>query len=259
MASLTIQSICHAMIFSIQPTESSPLLGFSSEPYLFKRRCWIGVMCMVATLVVIHHALSATPSPSRGKSVVLSRDLANRTTFIKPPSDIYDWPLNRSCREEYLDTSSNNMCWDKDNPCLAAEKYNCPRVVLPQLNLHATVFGFLSWYGNGTYEYIPAQKVRICQREIFRNKVEYDISKQLYPIPGVLVPCEEEGRTYPISLEGCIVDGTHGAEACTELQKYIKVIRFAVPFLLLAETMKTYLHLCWKRELSAKICHKANP
>lgn len=246
------------IIPSIYPSrEDTPLIGLNSELLLFKRRCWIGLVCTVAALysvIIINNACSANPSSE--EPVVFSRALAQRTTFIKPPHDIYDWPLKQSCKEEYLDNSSNNMCWDKDNPCLDAEKYNCPRLVLPQLNPHATLFGFTSWYGNGTYEYIPAEEVRICQREIFRNKVEYDISKQLYPIPGELMPCEEEGRTYPISLEGCVVDGNHAIEACKKLKKHVKVIRFATRFLPLAEAMKSYLHLCWKRILNVKICHK---
>jgi hypothetical protein len=69
------------------------------------------------------------------------------------------------------------------------------------------------------------------------------------------VPCGEEGRTYPISLEGCVVDGDHGVEACMELQESVKVIKVAAGFFPLTEAAKNYIKLCWKRLLSAKICH----
>lgn len=172
---------------------------------------------------------------------------------MQPPENIYNLPLNESCKLEYLDPSPNNLCWADKELCL--DTYNCPSQVLCHFNPQATLEGFLSWYGNGTCEYMAAQKVVICQREIFKSKVDYDMDKQRDPIPGSRLPCGEEGRDYPLSSEGCVIVDNHGIVACQQLNLFVKVIRFTTRFFPLVEAAKTYIDLCWKRLLGIEICH----
>jgi hypothetical protein len=80
--------------------------------------------------------------------------------LLNPPENIYSLPLNESCKEEYLDHSSNNLCFDSDSLC--SDEYNCPRLAMPQFNPHATLSGFIAWYGNGSDAYIPAKGLKIC-------------------------------------------------------------------------------------------------
>jgi len=116
--------------------------------------------------------------------------------------------------------------------------------------------GFLSWLGTGTFEYVLATAFKICQGEIFEPRVQYDISLQKNPIPGEKISCGEQGRIYPISAEGCVLDGSHGTVTCQLLNMLIKVIRFDIPFFRLVEDAKTYIDGCWNRTINTTICHQ---
>jgi hypothetical protein len=181
-----------------------------------------------------------------------SSPLPATITFLKPPEDIYSLPLNESCRIEYLDPSSDNLCWTEKGLCL--DTYNCPSVAMCHFNPQATLAGFLSWYRNGASEYVAAETVSNCQREVFKDKVDYAIRKQKDLIPDARIPCGEEGRDYPISSEGCAVTGSHGIAACKQLKLFVKVVRFTTRFFPLVEAAKTYIDLCLKRFLGTEIC-----
>ncbi len=176
--------------------------------------------------------------------------------YVKPPENIYELPMNESCQEKYLDRSSNNYC--VTTPDLCEENYNCPRAAMVHFNRHATLPGFVSSYGTDAFEFIssaPAKMGKFCQRELFKNKVAYASSLQKYPIPNKGPSCGSSGRTYLISTDGCIIDGNHGMKTCDDLNLTVKVLVIHSTFFRAVEDVKKYLHVCWTRALSSKICH----
>ncbi len=228
------------------PREDTPLL-YGEPP-----RCHGKLTCVARAIVVIYLMYIVVPV-SKPQSSPTHPPLPETITVIKPPDNIYSLPLNESCKMEYLDHSPNNLCWKEKGLCL--DTYNCPSQALCHFSPQATLAGFLSWHGNGTHAYIAAKKVLICQREIFKSKVDDNMSRQRDLIPGEQLPCGEEGRDYPLSSEGCVVDGSHGIAACKQLDLFVKVIRFTSRFFPLVEAAKTYIDLCWKRLLAVEICH----
>jgi len=231
------------------PGEEVPLIYH--RPPFPKRSSWtmkglVGIIATISLVVIVRLNTQFNSTPF----------VPQTTDFTPLPSNIYGLPLNESCKVEYLDPSPKNLCWKVEGLC--RDNYNCPRLVMCQFNPHATLLGFAFWFKNNTnvtYEYISAGEVLLCQREVFADKVEFDKKKQKHPIPGEQLPCEKEGRIYPISSEGCAIDGNHGVTACKELGLFVKIIRFTTPFFSLVEAAKNYTDLCWNRLLSADICH----
>ena len=239
-------------------TKTKETMHLIPKPMVSKKRsCFTVALVVIAifTMAITCKSFSGDTACIEPVAVIQTQTLSLCTPYKQPPGDIYKLPLNESCQEKYLDHTSNNMCKTTDDLC--SNEFNCPRAALVQFNPHATLLGFLSWLGTGTgtFEYVLSKTVKICQGEIFQNKVDYDISLQKNPIPGKKISCGEQGRIYPISAEGCVVDGNHGTVACQLLNMPIRVIRFDSPFFLLVENAKSFIHSCWNRTLNAKICH----
>jgi hypothetical protein len=203
----------------------------------------------ICTVVIVLKSFSG--SAAGIEPVGQSQDLSSWTP-IKLPENIYELPMNESCQEKYLDHSSNNLCRTVHNLC---QEYNCPREAMPQFSTDATVLGFMSLQENVSSEYIPAKEIHICQGEVFKIKVKYDIDRiTKYPIPGEIAPCGEEGRIYPISAEGCALDGNHDCVGCMFCEKSIRVRRMILTFFAAVEKSKAYIAGCKNRTLPSKIC-----
>jgi len=238
-------------IFISQPQEASHLLSNRSV----SRRNWTKVAFVVMSvymIVFIQNSFSGriTPVEFVGQPQKPARWVIPYET---PPDNIQDLPMQESCQEKYLDHTSNNLCTTIEDLCL--DTYNCPRGSMVQFNPHATLEGFLFLQGISTIEIVSSETVHLCQREIFENKVEYDISLQKKPVPGETVPCGEEGRIYPISSEGCVIDGNHGVAACKLRKMPIRIVRINCLFFPAIEKVKSYIDGCWRRVTNITICH----
>jgi hypothetical protein len=244
-----IQEQLHTSISISPPQETTHLLPSTSAP---PGRNWINVSFIVMgiyTMIIIWRSFSKETTQT--ELVARPPEAPRWTPYVILPENIYELPMNQSCQEKYLDRSSNNLCTTIQDLC--QDTYNCPREAMVKFNPHATLEGFLAWQGNATMEEVSSETVKLCQREIFKNIVDYDISLQKNPIPGEILPCGE--RVYLISAEGCVVDGNHGVTACKILKMPIKVIRLDSSFFPLIEKVKSYIDGCWNRVLSAALCH----